>query len=86
MSVEVKTIKQVVQVVDQGATVDVLTTKPQVSVTAVGPQGPKGDDSNGKLGGYVVNLTNPQNLDVLQFQSQEWVNNPQANLTDGGNF
>lgn len=86
MSVEVKQIKQVVEVLDRGTTVDVITTKPQVSVTAVGPQGPKGDDSNGKLGGYPVVLSNPQDLDVLQFQSQEWVNNPQANLTDGGNF
>ncbi len=86
MSVEVKTLKQVVQVVDQGTTVDVKTVKPQIEVTAVGPQGPRGADADGKIGGYNVNLNNPQNLDVLQFQSQEWVNSPQTNLTDGGNF
>lgn len=86
MSVEVQTIKQVVQVVDRGTTVDVVVEKPQISVTAVGPQGPKGDDSNGMIGGYPVNLSNPQDFDVLQFQSQSWVNNPQTNLTDGGNF
>ena len=40
----------------------------------------------GSVGGYPVNLTNPQPQDVLMFGTNEWVNTPQTEIADGGNF
>lgn len=47
---------------------------------AVGPPGPN------SIGGYPINITSPQNLDALMFQSNTWVNIPQTEIADGGNF
>lgn len=38
------------------------------------------------VGGYDVEIENPQPGDVLAFQSSAWVNVHQENLTDGGNW
>lgn len=41
----------------------------------------------GGIGGYPVVLTNPQPQDVLMFSAgSEWVNTPQTEITNGGNF
>jgi hypothetical protein len=39
-----------------------------------------------KIGGYTVELNQPQDKDVLQLSSSKWRNTSQVNLTDGGNF
>jgi len=55
-----------------------------------GPKGDKGDTGDlteasiGDLGDVL--LTNPQNGDTLIFQSGNFINTHQSNLTDGGNF
>ena len=49
-------------------------------------RGVKGDDGNSTIGGYPVNVTNAQRYDVLMFGVGEWVNTPQTEVTDGGNF
>ena len=51
-----------------------------------GPQGIQGPTGEALIGGYSVALSNPQALDVLQFGGSAWVNAPQRDLTDGGNF
>lgn len=38
------------------------------------------------LGGAVFNVVSPENGDVLQYFTNEWVNSKQELLTDGGNF
>lgn len=42
--------------------------------------------SSGQIGGYPVVLTNPQPYDVLMFGVNQWVNTPQIEITNGGNF
>ena len=49
----------------------------------VGPVGPPGPN---EIGGYPVNITSAQQYDVLMFGTNEWVNTPQTEITDGGNF
>lgn len=79
-----------------GSSVDVTVIASTISIetglAASGPKGDKGDKGDqgdpgpSGVGGYVAVITNPQNGDVLAFSSNKWVNNPQANITDGGNF
>jgi hypothetical protein len=38
------------------------------------------------IGGYPFNIINAQQYDVLMFGVNEWVNTPQIEITDGGNF
>ena len=49
----------------------------------VGPVGPPGPN---EIGGFPVNITTVQQYDVLMFGTNEWVNTPQTEITDGGNF
>jgi hypothetical protein len=64
----------------------------KVQVTPVPKQtiqinrGVKGDDGNSNIGGYPVNITNANRYDVLMFGVGEWVNTPQTEISDGGNF
>ena len=52
----------------------------QINRGVAGPPGPN------NIGGYPVNVTNAQRYDVLMFGVGEWVNTPQTEITDGGNF
>lgn len=49
-------------------------------------RGVKGNDGGDNIGGYPVNVTSPNQYDVLMFGVGEWVNTPQTEVTDGGNF
>ena len=48
-----------------------------------GPPGPPGPN---EIGGYPVNITSAQQYDVLMFGTNQWVNTPQTEITDGGNY
>lgn len=63
----------------------VTVTPPAQQVIAIdrGVAGPPGPNS---IGGYGFNITNPQPYDVLMFGGTAWVNTPQTEITDGGNF
>lgn len=54
----------------------------------VGPVGPQGPSGSSQIGGYEPVISNIQDGDVLAFSgsSQRWINRPQVQLTDGGNF
>ena len=52
----------------------------------VGPQGPKGDQGNSTIGGYDISLLNITSGDVLKFGAGAWINSPEQDLIDGGNF
>jgi hypothetical protein len=51
-----------------------------------GPPGPVGPSGNSNIGGYPVTITGAANYDALMFVSNQWVNVPQAEIADGGNF
>lgn len=38
------------------------------------------------IGGYEIQVANPEMDDVLQFDTSTWRNRPQSRITDGGNF
>jgi hypothetical protein len=48
-----------------------------------GVAGPSGTES---IGGYPINVSALQQQDVLMFGTGEWVNTPQTEIADGGNF
>lgn len=49
-------------------------------------RGVSGKDGGDRIGGYPVNITGAQQYDVLMFGVGEWVNTPQTEVTDGGNY
>ena len=55
----------------------------QLNRGIVGPVGPSGESN---IGGYPISITSAQNRDVLMWMTGEWVNVPQTEVTDGGNF
>lgn len=65
----------------------IVTPQPNNVITLnrgiVGPIGPSGESN---IGGYPIAITGAQNRDVLMWMSGEWVNVPQTEVTDGGNF
>ena len=63
---------------------EVVTPTPeQVIQINRGVQGPSG---NNNIGGYPVKITDANQYDVLMFGVGEWVNTPQTEIADGGNF
>ncbi len=74
--------------VTSGASIGLTVTstpvqKIQINRGLPGPPGPPGPNT---IGGYPISLTTPQNFDALMFQSNQWVNIPQTEIADGGNF
>ena len=65
----------------------------EVSLVNAGPQGPqgpqgaKGDpgDTN-SIAGYPVVISDPSTYDVIAFSGGSFINRPQVDLTDGGNY
>jgi hypothetical protein len=64
----------------------VATQIVQVSRGVVGPQGPIGPPGPNTIAGYPINMANVQPRDVVMFGTGEWVNTPQTEIADGGNF
>ena len=52
----------------------------QINRGVAGPPGPN------TIGGYPININAVQPHDVLMFGTNEWVNTPQTEIADGGNF
>lgn len=63
--------------------VQVVPTPNQVITIDRGVAGPAGPNA---IGGYPINITGAQNYDALMFLSNQWVNIPQTEIADGGNF
>jgi hypothetical protein len=49
-------------------------------------RGVAGKDGGDNIGGYPVVITAVQPQDVIMFGTNEWVNTPQTEIADGGNF
>lgn len=58
----------------------------QINRGVQGPQGPAGPPGPNTIGGYPINITSAQQYDVLMFGVNQWVNTPQTEIADGGNF
>ena len=68
-----------------GNTVNVQVTPVAKQVVQIN-RGVAGKDGGDKIGGYPVNVTGVNPYDVLMFGVGEWVNTPQTEISDGGNF
>lgn len=55
----------------------------QLNRGIVGPVGPSGESN---IGGYPISITGAQDYDALMWVDGEWINVPQTEITDGGNF
>ena len=55
----------------------------QIDRGVAGPAGPPGPNT---IAGYPINMSNVQYRDVVMFGTGEWVNTPQTEIADGGNF
>ena len=75
---------EIIQTTEE-TTVVVIEDAP-TEIISEGIQGPPGPPGNGLVGGYSVDLVNPQPGDILSFSGQKFVNTPAPSLTDGGNF
>ena len=52
-----------------------------------GVQGVQGPEGPNLIGGYTIDIApSVASGDLLAFSSNKWVNTPQSNITDGGNF
>lgn len=71
------------------ATCDTEIILEEVVVTEIlteGIQGPPGPPGGTVIGGLGVVVSNIGDDDVLAVKNGAWVNKPQTQLTDGGNF
>jgi hypothetical protein len=71
--------------IQSGAAVNVQVTPQARQVINInrGIAGPPGPNT---IGGYPINIETPQPQDVLMFGINQWVNTPQTEIADGGNF
>lgn len=71
--------------VQDGNNLTVQVTPPARQTVQIN-RGVAGRDGGDKIGGYPVVVTSAQQYDVLMFGVGEWVNTPQTEIADGGNF
>ena len=71
-----------------GNTVQVKVTPVPNQVVQInrGVQGPAGPAGSSDIGGYPTVITSAHNYDALMFLNNAWVNIPQTEISDGGNF
>jgi hypothetical protein len=76
---------EIVVVEDGGAEIVVVEDKAaDIIVEAV--QGPPGPPGINYVGGFPVTVANPRPGDLISFANGQFINQPAASLTDGGNF
>ena len=54
--------------------------KIEINRGLIGPAGPNA------IGGFPIAIASPTNYDALMFLSNQWVNENQLEISDGGNF
>lgn len=72
------------------ASATIIGTSPNQTLNLVLPKGDKGDTGSsgdaGSLGGYPVMISNPSENDVISYVGGSFINKPQTDITDGGNY
>lgn len=63
-----------------------LEVVPQAAISLTIDRGVSGAAGPNAIGGYGFNITSLQPQDVLMFGGTAWINQPQTEITDGGNF
>lgn len=84
-NVTVQNANNIVANIQGGNEVNVQVTPTPKQVIQIN-RGVKGADGGDNIGGYPVSITGAQQYDVLMFGVNEWVNTPQTEIADGGNF
>lgn len=84
-NITVQNANNIVANIQSGNEVNVQVT-PTPKQTIQINRGVRGADGGDKIGGYPVAITSAQQYDVLMFGVNEWVNTPQTEIADGGNF
>jgi len=96
LDIEYQAQSSVVIINDNNVSIDITKQEPAVIEVSLvnsgpaGPAGPKGDkgdpgDTN-SIGGFPIVISDPSTYDVIAFSGGAFVNVPQTNLTDGGNY
>lgn len=96
LDIEYQPQSSVVIVDGNSVSIDIVNQQPidiEVSLVNAGPQGPqgpqgaKGDpgDTN-SIAGYPIVISDPSTYDVIAFSGGSFINRPQVDLTDGGNY
>jgi hypothetical protein len=83
VQVEVKPQRTFLDVNPLQNQVAVTEDKTKIEVRSPGIQGANG---NNDIGGKPIVISSLAAGDLLQFGGSAWVNTPQENITDGGNF
>jgi hypothetical protein len=88
VNVQVQDPNNLKVVVQNPASINAVVTQTpnnviQLNRGIVGPVGPSGESN---IGGYPIAIAGAQNYDALMWLEGEWVNIPQVEITDGGNF
>lgn len=63
-----------------------LEVVPQSAIELTIDRGVPGPAGPNTIGGYGFSISGLQTNDVLMFGGASWINQPQAEITDGGNF
>jgi hypothetical protein len=83
VAVEVKPNKLTINVNPFANQVSVNAERNEVEIRSPGIQGASGITT---IGGYGFDIQSLAEGDILQFGGEAWVNTPQTEMTDGGNF
>lgn len=74
-------------VTDSKNTIVTSVQEPTIIVAGViGPKGEPGTPGESTIGGSSVSILNLASGDILLYSGSDWINTPQENLTDAGNF
>ncbi len=63
-----------------------LQVVPQSAIELTIDRGVPGPAGPNTIGGYGFNITSLQPQDVLMFGGAAWINQPQTEIADGGNY
>jgi hypothetical protein len=99
LDIEYQAQSSVVIINDSNVSIDITKQEPAVievslvNAGPIGPQGPQGEkgdkgdpgDTN-YIAGYPVVISDPSTYDVIAFADGAFINRPQTDITDGGNY
>jgi hypothetical protein len=74
-------------IISSGTSGNIIVDKPSNSTIVVsGLPGPPGPPGGATIGSYSIVVSGIAANDLLAFNGTNWINRPQEQLTEGGNF